>query len=212
MRDEEYFQYLLDFVSLTPRYTYDIFAQEMVYDPTYDHLPEASKLVDRPTHICEILHKIPYRYINQMDSNRKEDGRNLRSRFLYETHKDPDSAWCAKEPVSVFEVLVALAQRCEDVMRTPEYGDRTSKWFMYFLTNMKCPTNDSAFDYSDKLTDDYIVERVNIFLDAKYTKTGEGGGLYPIKDLDPERDMRKEELYVQMNLWLGRYFAHDFIF
>lgn len=125
------------------------------------------------------------------DRNRAKDGLGLRER--YEEEMDVS---CWKDgPCSVLEMMVALAMRCEDqIMYDPDEGDRTWMWFWEMFNNLGLSA----------LTDDFFDERefravVSRFLGRRYRRDGYGGPFYIP---ETELDMRKVELWYQLNYYL----------
>ena len=77
-----------------------------------------------------------FTYTIPMDSNRYEDGIDLRYRFGYEC--DIPESIIAKDidyvPCTILEMMVALALRCEEhIMGNSEIGDRTGRWFWHSI-------------------------------------------------------------------------------
>lgn len=137
------------------------------------------------------------------DDNRAEDGFQLRQDFMVERGIDPD-IWFDEQDrelpqrCSMLEMMIALAQRCEDVLYDPEYGDRTALWFWDMIWNLRLDRMDD--DHFDELTCDICI---NQLLDRMYNRDGEGG-LFPCKDGDI--DMTKAEIWYQMNVWIEENF------
>jgi hypothetical protein len=80
--------------------------------------------------LARILHDIEYRWIDNMDENRKEDGIDIRKYYLAdELGYMPDDIdtydpYIFKDYVSVFEVFVGFANRlCRDVLDGYEVAD-----------------------------------------------------------------------------------------
>lgn len=148
--------------------------------------------------MLHVLYEIEFTYGIPRDANREEDGFELRDRFV-DDNPDIDIrimeralAW----PCSVLEVLVALADRGEIIMSDPEIGDRTAKWFWTMIDNLMLGGMDNRhFDEA------YVRERIDIFLQRKYAWDGSEGGLFVIDN--PRKDLRKTELWYQMNWYLS---------
>ena len=146
------------------------------------------------------LHDTPFRYVILRDRNRAEDGISLRYRFVleqgYEEMYD-DVMIFLEGPCSVFEMMVALAIRCEEnIMDDPNVGDRTSQWFWGMITNLGLGAmHNKNFDRQ------YVDERVAIFLDREYRPDGKGG-LFTIRHCD--RDLRDVEIWYQLCWYLDR--------
>lgn len=141
------------------------------------------------------LHNIEFYYIIEMDSNRAEDGINLRYRFCYE--KECNAAMIASyldtQSCSVLEMLIALAVRCEEhIMGDSDIGDRTSYWFWTMIANLNLDFMDDE-NYDSKYID-YVIEK---FMNREYKKNGEGG-LFVVDN----RDLRSVEIWYQMCLYI----------
>lgn len=142
------------------------------------------------------LHEVPFIYTIPMDSNRAEDGIELRYRFGREQeYDDRIVASCLDDrDCSVLEVMIALSFRCEDTMYNPEEGDQTARWFWEMinslgLQNMK----------GDMYNKYYVDAAIDIFLNREYDRNG-NGGLFTI--CDRNTDMRPLELWYQMSKYL----------
>lgn len=139
------------------------------------------------------LHSIDFRYIIHKDKNRAKDGADLRYRFALARYYDIDPDYITDildGPCSVFEMMVALAIRCEETMDDPDIGDRTGQWFWGMIVSLGLGSMlDNRFDR--RVVDD-IIER---FLDREYEPDGVGG-LFTIPDC--RRDLRDVEIWNQM--------------
>lgn len=166
----EYFKWMTDIVCG------DRFSRECSYSKLLKH-----------------LHSIDFTWIIPKDSNRAEDGKDLRWRFAYFNHIDDYRD--LNGPCSVLEMILALAIRCEEsIMDDPAYGDRTSQWFWGMITNLGLGgMTDSRFDISYA---DNVIDR---FLNREYDPDGQGG-LFTIRDC--EYDLRDVEIWAQMNWFL----------
>lgn len=128
------------------------------------------------------------------DNNRAEDGVYLR--HLYEIENGEhvsDLGECR-----VFEMLVALARRCDkDLMYTPSYGDRSSEWFWMMMRNL------GLTKYSNDNYNQHDVRQIiTRFLDRDYSKYGTGG-LFPLRNIAAaKRDQREIEIWDQMQLYM----------
>lgn len=142
--------------------------------------------------LLDHLHDIKFTYIHPMDSNRAEDGVNLRYRFAYEHSYDGAlvRAYLDNGDCSVLEMLVALAVKCEDdIMEDSDIGNRTGQWFWTMIDNLGLSDmNDLAYD---ECYTDYVIGRL---LNREYKRDGEGG-LFTIKNCS--RDMRSVEFWYQ---------------
>jgi len=142
------------------------------------------KLIMKKLYNTEFYWNIPN------DDNRALDGKNLRDKFGW-NYRDREC--------SFLEMLLALAIRCdEDVMYTPEDGDRTEHWFWMMMQNLglsRCRDND--FEDSWTMSDvTYVTENMM----ARDYATNGIGGLFPLRR--PKKDQRKVEIWYQMSAYL----------
>ena len=144
------------------------------------------------------LHQKDFYWLNSVprDENRAQDGTDLRARFAN------DSEWSEEEvleilagPCSCLELLVALAMRIEDdIMYTPEDGDRTKLWFKIMIENIDLlRMNDD--DYYQPFVDN-ILESVM----ARRYKKNSKGSLFPVRHTHG-KDWRTTEIWLQMQLY-----------
>lgn len=149
------------------------------------------------------LHNIEFTYILDMDSNRAEDGIDLRFRFGYEHNytRSKIDKYLDTGPCSVLEMMVALAMRCEEnIMDDPEMGDRLGQWFWYMISSLGLYSmNDSRFDKK------YVDNIIATFLNREYRENGDGG-LFIIKN--PKYDLRKAEIWYQMCWYLDEFLSN----
>ena len=139
------------------------------------------------------LHKTDFRYLIMKDKNRARDGVDLRYRFALARYYDTEPDYIQdmlEGPCSVFEMMVALAMRCEETMDDPDVGDRTGQWFWAMIVSLGLGGMvDSRFDA--RVAND-IIER---FLDRDYEPDG-SGGLFTIENC--RSDLRDIEIWNQM--------------
>ncbi len=141
-----------------------------------------------------------------MDNNRIQDVFNLRSewtdRMVEAGYFYPDDA--LNMPCSVFEVMVALANRYENqVMWDPDYGNRTYIWFNDMLNNFLVANgltrdyvNDDVINMGTEIT---IRNGLETLLDRTYEFNGYGG-FFPLHY--SRRDQTKIELWSQMSQYM----------
>lgn len=149
--------------------------------------------------LLNTLYSLEYVTDDYMDKNRLIDGLTLRNRYSEENNFDIEminSYICG--PCSMLEMMVALAIRCEEtIMCDPTKPDRTPYWFeemLYSLgLNEQC---NEVFDYN------YVVNRINIFLNKQYESNGYGG-LFVIHN--SKIDMRTKDIWYQMQAYLCEY-------
>lgn len=132
--------------------------------------------------LCTTLYLIPFESTIPMDDNRIEDALDMRRSF--------DENGLYPSEVSVFEVLVALAQSCYySIFDDGDGNDKTYEIFMLMLNNlglMECIDR----NYNES----YVVNVVDRFLDRKYDPDGKGSPFY-IPHID--KDMREVDLWYQ---------------
>jgi len=143
------------------------------------------------------LHDIEFTYIIEMDSNRAEDGIDLRYRFGYEYKYERSmiAEYLDNRPCSVLEMLTALAIRCEEhIMDDPDVGNRTGQWFWNMISNLGLDfMSDTKFDKR------YLNKVISKFLNREYKRNGEGG-LFTVKNC--KYDLRTVEIWYQMCWYL----------
>lgn len=158
--------------------------------------------VDSCENYLELLRRLfkkEFYYILDMDRNRSEDGKCLREEFLH-AFEIEDVNEDLSGPATILEVLIALAERCEnDIVHEDLEGNRAPEWFWKWLDNLGLL----------KFTDETIVEWLPTgeldvclenWMERKFKKNGEGSP-FPIHS-SSTIDVRKEEIWRQMIYWL----------
>lgn len=141
------------------------------------------------------LHTIEFTYVIPMDENRAADGQTLRYRFAHHYLGNDSVEDCLEGPCSIFEMMVALANRCEVEIEDPEYGNRTGQWFWGMITNLGLGSmTDNRFDRA------YVDKVIQRFLNREYERDGRGG-LFRVRN--PDRDLRDMEIFHQLCRYLG---------
>lgn len=141
------------------------------------------------------LHSRDFDYIIALDSNRAGDGIELRYRFgdIFNYPQAVIADALDDRPCSVFEMMVALAHRCEEsIMDDPDIGDRTGDWFWSMINNLRL--HRLTDDNFDKRFADYTIDK---FLKREYCSDGTGG-LFTVTNRN--EDMRNVEIWYQM-MW-----------
>lgn len=135
--------------------------------------------------LLRYLHGRTFVYILRMDANRAEDALDLRERFGFQSGN----------PCSVFEMMVALAARCEEhIMTNTDIGDRTPYWFWGMIDNLGLGEMTD-----DRFYEEYVSDVIDRFLNREYHYDGRGG-LFSLSN--PRRDMREVEIWYQMMWYL----------
>ena len=152
---------------------------------------------DRYEDLLTELHRIPFFFTINLDSNRADDGINLRYRFGADQGIDHETIMETLDvgECSVFEMMVALAIKCEEfIMDDPDLGNRTSIWFWNMIKSL------GLTDMYDENFDDYRVRDViHTFLSRRYSYKGHGG-LFTVDS--PPTDLRTVEIWSQMMWYL----------
>lgn len=144
------------------------------------------------------LYSIPFTYVLPMDSNRASDAENLRYTFGYRcaVNKDDIAVYLDRRPGSVLEMMVALADRCEEqIMSDPEYGDRTYVWFWNMIDSLGLSAMRDDLYFDERKVEE-IIDR---FLSRNYEPDGRGG-LFTIPNCT--RDLRDSEIWTQLCWYL----------
>lgn len=147
--------------------------------------------------LLQILFWTDFTFTNPRDKNREYDGFDLRDAFIDDIDIPYRQAALALDfPCTVLEVLVALSERCESsIMYDPSCGDRTAHWFWLMINNlMLSGMTDDNFD------EGFVRDRIDIFMRRAYSKDGSNGGLFVVPN--PPNDLRKTEIWYQMNWYL----------
>lgn len=146
------------------------------------------------THLLSVLDSFIFVAIHRLDNNRIEDALNMRDRRCRR-----------KTPPSTFEVLVALAERCETDVMTSGEEDRTSEWFWMFIHNLELDT------YSDEnwCDEDYdtVMEILAVFVNRLYSMDGTNGSLFPIPG--DSRNHIRMQLWDQLQFYMWANFNYE---
>ena len=170
---DEYFEWLCDFIGSSNEYS----------------------------RLLKELHATVFEYDERkypMDVNRIFDGRDLKYRFGSEmNYSDRIITYSLEQDdVSLLEVMIALAIRIEnDMMMNLDYGDRTGQWVWGMINSLGLGKMTDA-RFNQRKFDTVITK----FFNHDYERDGHGS-LFVIEDC--EYDMREEEIWTQMNWYLG---------
>ena len=130
---------------------------------------------------------MPFYILVDFDSNRYEDGKQLRRDLAFE-RPSTRGALSREMPddCSMLEMLVALAAR---MSLTIDHTPSSCFWHMF-----------DNLDISDPTDPEEVEEAMRILRDREYNYDGSGGGLFPVDS--PNSDFRDIEIYKQMNEYL----------
>ncbi len=143
------------------------------------------------------LHTIEFKWTRMLDADRADWGVDMRYRFAQD--RKYDAEFNIKDyiygPCSVFEMMVALAVRCEeDMMDDPDYGDRTAQWFWNMVVSLGLGSMvDSSFDAT------HVDDVIQKFLNREYARDGKGG-LFTLRHAP--FDARKVDIWYQLCWYL----------
>jgi len=148
------------------------------------------------------LQSIEFYWSIELDSNRSSDGMRLRELYSNETGRRlPECD--INRPVSLLEVLVAIAMRCEDdIMHESALGDRTPKWFWGMMNNLGFNAEND-----DNIEPNYVQTKCEQLLSRNYSI--HDSGLFYTKDPRCHRNFRKIDLWEQLNHWLNWEYPDD---
>jgi hypothetical protein len=155
--------------------------------------------------LLNTLYNFAFVSVNIRDQARESEGFNLRENFIDEgghLYLEGTINDFYSKPISVLEVLVALAIKCdEQVMGDLTKGNRAADWFWRMIKNL------GIFGYSDEVYSseyaDYVNDILENFVSRTYDYDGKGG-LFPLKN--PPGDERKTEIWYQMMAYLDENF------
>ena len=148
--------------------------------------------------LMRYLFKKPFNYILERDSNRYEDGINMR--YLFGSYRGFDQSMIGSyldgADCSMLEMMVALSMRCENIMSdSDKYGDQTSTWFWEMIESI------GLDEYDDDNYDEEEVDAlVDICIDRNYEADGRGG-FFTVHNAPG--DLRDVEIWTQMCWYLN---------
>lgn len=134
--------------------------------------------------LLRILYTTEFVWVIPSDSNRSEDGLELREYFLNETGWGYDPIWF-NEPCSLLEFFIALADRASF-----QTDISVRDWFWTFMTNLGLDEYRQVSD-SDKPVIEDILHR---FMLREYDHNGRGG-IFPLST--SPSDQREVEYWYQ---------------
>jgi hypothetical protein len=165
-----------------------------VRDLYFEHLCAmiGSKKAGAYSRLLLMFHDRPFYEIIPNDANRVIEGQALRDTFRgrHGVRMDDDSC-------TFLEMLIALAQRMNDVVYEPNTPDQTEKWFWIFVDNLGM--TDDTDELMDAVRFEEVRRAVIRVVERTYRRNG-SGGIFPVRGF--KGDMRTIELWYQMQHWL----------
>lgn len=134
--------------------------------------------------LLRILHTTEFVWLVAGDGNRAEDGLDLRSDFLRQSHLAYGNEW-DHVGCSIFEMLLAFSN-----IASFETGTESKEWFWIFLTNLGL----GEFRQTSKKDNVFINDVLYRFVWRLYEPSGHGG-LFPMRW--PKHDQRTVEIWYQ---------------
>lgn len=150
-------------------------------------------------HLAEILHRTEFFWSVDYDDDRADDGIALRSRYRYEGGEEQPDGTC-----SVFEMLVALADRMEQSLDELDGECKTPIFFWEMIENLHLEGySDSVFNSRPEETWAHLERRIqkklDRWMDRQIGYDGKGG-IFPLKE--PSRDQRFVDYWYQANAYM----------
>lgn len=143
--------------------------------------------------LLRFLHQKEFLWMISGDDNRIQDGKDLRTDFMYKFDVPNDFPELGfKEYVSVLEVLIAVSRILEFVA-----GGEAPGWAWRLIDNLGLnhfydPLNDKKLQTVDEILEALIWRT--------YERSGRGG-FFPL--LFPEEDQTKVEIWYQLNAYVN---------
>jgi hypothetical protein len=157
--------------------------------------------------LAKVLYEKGFTWFVPNDDNRAFEGRNLREQFCDEMHIDYVYEYF-EEKVSMLELIIGLADRCESIMADQDSNVPMEDWFWKMLTNagLDIFKDEDFYDLGGTPAVDIILNKI---IDRTYHRDGRGG-LFPLKHT--RMDQRKVELWYQMSAYLvENYYTEDLV-
>lgn len=157
-------------------------------------IPNGKKLEDISIYssLLEYLYNTEFASQHPMDQNRIVDGEKLRYDFYEKS--GIVAGMHNNQPVSVLEVLIALAERMNKVVEDDK--NRAPEFFWMMIDNLGMSTLRNDMFYPR-----YVNMRLAVLYDHDYERDGSGGALFVIND--PNHDMRDADLWYQAMWYLA---------
>lgn len=144
--------------------------------------------------VARQFHSTPFVWFEHIprDVNRVQDALELRSIFAYDNRQLDFSSDFWDLPASLFEVLVALTERCAG-----QTGRDRNDWFLRFLVNLGVIGSLSRIN--SKRFPGYLDDVARTLMERRYQANGVGG-LFPLRN--PYEDQRTIEIWEQMSAYI----------
>lgn len=145
--------------------------------------------------LAKILFDTPFEFSLAMDGNREMDALDLRAQYQGEDR--------FFEEATVLEVLIALAQRIENLLDELDGEDRSVMYFWEMMDNLGLTRySDNLFRMHPKARSNYIhqiVTRLERWMNRDIDYDGHGG-LFPLRN--PKRDQRDVDIWYQASAYM----------
>lgn len=130
------------------------------------------------------------------DDNRIEEGLAIRRAYLDDHDGRGRKHIVLVGPCSLLEVMIALAYRMEEIISSYDY----IVWFWEMIANLELlDYDDDRFKNLSLIEEEMLGTTICRLLTRTYDRNGDGS-LFPMNHA--KRDMRKTELWYQMNNYL----------
>ena len=152
--------------------------------------------------LANTLHHKEFTQFVPNDENRAADGIELRKDYAREeTETDLEERAVLdilSGPCTVFEMLIALAERISFILSETRESDTTAERFWEMIDNIGLGEMSDGV-YSEKGGAARVNHVIDILLNRKYDRRGRGG-LFPLRK--SKEDQRRVELWYQMSAYL----------
>lgn len=145
------------------------------------------------------MHETPFVYSLEKDGNRVSDALVLRNRYMMERgHAFRDilesTPFANDAGASVLEVLVALAERLDDMTCDIEEPPKPGFWFKMFMENLTVFSTENFTNFSQKTSG-----KLQKWMSRQYDSYG-NGNIFRLKK--PVKGFNKIEIWYQMHIFL----------
>lgn len=150
--------------------------------------------------LAELLFQEEFYWVVDYDEDRADDGLEMRNRYRYEGgQEDPGSGTC-----SVFEMLVALADRMEQILDELDGECKTPIFFWQMIENLTLDRfSDEYFERlsesAQRSAEQRILKKLHKWMDRDIDYNGKGG-IFPLRQ--PKRDQRDLDFWYQANAYI----------